>query len=153
LHALSTALLFLALARLTGASGRSAFAAAVFGWHPLHVESVAWVVERKDVLAGLCFALLLHAHAHQALRPNSRLRYALVLLCLAPGLLAKPVLVTAPAVLLLLDAWPLCRLREPASRRRALVEKLPMLALAIAAGAAAVLAQRHAGAVSSTGAL
>ena len=153
LHALSTALLFLALVRMTGAQGRSAFVAGVFAWHPLHVESVAWIVERKDVLSGLFFMLTLHAHAHHAAHPSSRGRYALVLLWLALGLLAKPILVTVPGVLLLLDAWPLGRLRDAGGRRRALLEKLPMLALAAAASAAAILAQRGAEAVSSAEAL
>jgi tetratricopeptide (TPR) repeat protein len=147
LHALAAILLFLALARMTGAPGRSAFVAAVFAVHPLHVESVAWATERKDVLAGLCFSFALLAYARYAERPVSRPRYALVLLALACGLLAKPTLVTLPAVLLLLDFWPLGRLRLPVAGtgRRVWLEKLPMLALVLAAGAVTFLVQRAGG--------
>ncbi len=150
LHAASAVLLFLGLSQLTGAVGRSAFAAAVFAVHPLHVESVAWVSERKDVLAGLFFMLSLLAWARYAERPGSRRRYALVLLAFGLGLLAKPMLVTLPCVLLLLDYWPLGRLAAPAQRRRALLEKLPMLGLAAAVSGITFWAQRAAGTVSPT---
>jgi tetratricopeptide (TPR) repeat protein len=115
--------------------------------HPLHVESVAWATERKDVLAGLCFSLTLLAYLRYAERPGSRLRYALVLLALACGLLAKPTVVTLPAVLLLLDFWPLGRLRLPlaATPRRVWLEKLPMLALVLVASAVTFLVQRMGG--------
>jgi tetratricopeptide (TPR) repeat protein len=150
LHAASVVLLLLGLSRLTGAVGRSAFATAVFAVHPLHVESVAWVSERKDVLSGLFFMLTLCAYARYAERPGSRGRYAVVLLALALGLLAKPMLVTLPCVLLLLDFWPLGRLAAPAQRRRALVEKLPLLALSAAVGVVALRVQQSAGTVAST---
>ena len=110
LHALSSLLLFLALSRMTGARWRSAFVAAVFAVHPLHVESVAWAAERKDALSGLLWMLTLHAYASYAEHPGSRRRYAGVLACLALGLLAKPMLVTLPFVLLLLGASPFGRL-------------------------------------------
>ena len=147
LHALSAVLLFLALARMTGALGRSAFVAAVFAVHPLHVESVAWATERKDVLAGLCFSLALLAYARYAERPDSRERYAWVLVALACGLLAKPTVVTLPLVLLLLDFWPLGRLRLPpaATPSRVWLEKLPMLGLVLAASAITLLVQRSGG--------
>ena len=145
LHALSAVLLFLALARMTGALGRSAFVAAVFAVHPLHVESVAWATERKDVLAGLFFSLTLLAYARFAERPDSKLRYALVLVALACGLLSKPTIVTLPFVLLLLDFWPLGRLSRGGSARRVWLEKLPMLALALAAGLVTLLVQRSGG--------
>ena len=147
LHAFSAVLLFLALARMTGALGRSAFVAAVFAVHPLHVESVAWATERKDVLAGLCFSLTLLAYARFVERPDSKLRYALVLLALACGLLSKPTVVTLPGVLLLLDFWPLGRLRVSpnGSARHVWLEKLPMLALALAAGVVTFLVQRSGG--------
>lgn len=137
LHALATALLFLALVRLTGEARPSAWVAAVFAVHPLQVEPVAWISARKDVLSGACFAALLLAYAHYAGRPSPR-RYAAVALALAAGLLSKPMLVTAPLLLLLLDAWPLGRLRAPGGglARGVLLEKLPLLALA--AGVAAV---------------
>ena len=130
LHAATAILLFLVLRNLTGAFWRSAFVAAVFAIHPLRVESVAWVAERKDVLSGLFFVLTLGAYARYAQRRSkvegrgsragtsiqalgsrlSALDYALALLFFALGLLSKPMLVTLPFVLLLLDYWPLHRL-------------------------------------------
>ena len=114
LHALNTALLFLVLLRMTGASGRCLLVALLFGLHPLRVESVAWVAERKDVLGGLFFMLTLLAYAQFAHRskvhePRPRLFYGLAMLAFALGLLSKPILVTVPFVLLLLDWWPLKR--------------------------------------------
>ena len=108
LHLANTLLLFAVLRRMTGATGRSAFVAALFAIHPLHVESVAWVAERKDVLSGLFFFLTLGAYARYVERPSSG-RYVLVALALAGGLMAKAMLVTVPMVLLLLDFWPLGR--------------------------------------------
>jgi tetratricopeptide (TPR) repeat protein len=140
-HAAAALLLFLALLRMTGALGASAFTAAVFAVHPLHVESVAWIAERKDTLSGLCFAATLLAWAHYARRPGGW-RYALVIAAAGAGLLAKPMLMTIPFVLLLLDAWPLRRLGSPPAIRRALLEKLPLLAMAAGTGAAAVYAQQ-----------
>ncbi len=133
-------LLFLALARMTGATGRSAFVAAVFAVHPLHVESVAWASERKDVLSGLFFALSLLAYGHYA-AGRSWGRYTLVLLCVTAGLLSKPTLVTLPFVLLLLDYWPLRRLG-----RAAVLEKLPLLLLAAGASLVTYVTQADAGA-------
>jgi hypothetical protein len=111
LHALAAAILYLALARMTGAPGRSAFVAAVFALHPLHVESVAWASERKDVLSGAFFALTLLAYARYAEEPSSR-RMAVVAAFLGLGLLSKSVLVTAPFALVLIDYWPLGRIRR-----------------------------------------
>jgi len=111
LHTAATILLFLALWRLTGACWPSAFVAAVFAIHPLHVESVAWVAERKEVLSGVFFMLILWSYASYARRPESSPgRYLLVLTLFALGLMCKPTLVTVPFVLLLLDYWPLRRL-------------------------------------------
>jgi len=141
LHGASTALLFLSLLRLTGARWPSAFAAAVFGVHPLRVESVAWVAERKDVLAGLFFMLVLLAYERYARRGGAG-RYLVVALFLALGLMSKPMLVTVPAVLLLVDFWPLGRLRPAA-----IVDKLPLFALAAASGIATFAAQRAGAAV------
>ena len=109
LHALSTAVLFFVLLRMTGARWPSAFVAALFGLHPQHVESVAWVTERKDVLSTFLWMLTLWAYARYAERPDIR-RYALAFVFLVLGLMAKPMLVTVPFVLLLLDFWPLNRL-------------------------------------------
>ena len=110
LHAAASVVLFLALRRLTGAVWRSGIVAALFCLHPLHVESVAWVSERKDVLSGLFFGLTLWAYAGYARRPFSWPRYAAVVVLFALGLLCKPMLVTLPFVLLLLDYWPLGRM-------------------------------------------
>jgi tetratricopeptide (TPR) repeat protein len=145
LHAAASALLFAALCALGGATGPSAFTAALFAVHPAHVESVAWVSERRDTLSAVFWMLTLLAWAGHARAPAGG-RYALVMLWLALGLLAKPMLVTLPVVLLLLDRWPLGR----AQPWRALVrEKLPLFALAAAAGLAALAAQREGGAVAS----
>jgi tetratricopeptide (TPR) repeat protein len=141
LHTLAAVVCFLAFARMTRRAWESAFVAAVFALHPLHVESVAWASERKDVLSGLCFMLCLLAHARYAERPGIG-RGALVFAALALGLLAKPMLVTLPFVLLLLDYWPLARLTAPgrawpdaARARRAFLEKLPLFALVAVASA------------------
>jgi tetratricopeptide (TPR) repeat protein len=146
LHAAAAVVLFLALARLTGGVWSSAFVAGVFALHPLHVESVAWASMRKDVLSGLCFALCLLAYARYAERPGPG-RYAAVALALTLGLLSKPVLVTVPFVLLLLDWWPLGRLRQADQRLLAIREKLPLLALAAVAGVVTWIVQDRAGAV------
>ena len=146
LHALAAGLLLLALFRLTGALWPSAFVAAVFALHPLHVESVAWAAMRKDSLAGLGFALTLLAYAHYARRPGAG-GYLCVTLALALALAAKPVTVTLPCVLLLLDAWPLRRLGDAAERRRALVEKLPWFALVAIASVTTWQAQSTSGAI------
>ena len=128
IHALASVALFAAFARMTGALGASAFVAGVFALHPLHVESVAWVTERKDVLGGLFWMLGLWAYAGWAREP-SRWRYAGVSLCLVLGLLSKAFVVTFPFVLLLLDDWPLRRLRG--QWRARIIEKLPLFALAL----------------------
>lgn len=147
LHALNAALLFLVLHGMTGAFWRSAFVAALFGVHPLRVESVAWVSERKDVLAGLFWMLTLAAHHAWVKRPGGG-RRARVIAVFALGLMAKPLLITLPFILLLLDFWPLRR-TGPADWRstlpRLLLEKWPLLALSAASAAAAVWAQRRAG--------
>ena len=109
LHAATTILLFLVLRRMTGDLWPSAFVAAIFAIHPLRVESVAWVAERKDVLSGLFFMLTLWAYLGYVCRPFSLVRYLAVMALFALGLMAKPMLVTLPFVLLLLDYWPLGR--------------------------------------------
>jgi protein O-mannosyl-transferase len=109
LHAMTAILLFLVLRRLTGALWPSAWAAAIFAIHPLRVESVAWVAERKDVLSGLFSMLTLWLYARYVERPPSWGRYLSVAAAYALGLTAKPMLVTLPFVLLLLDYWPLGR--------------------------------------------
>ena len=119
LHALNTVLLFLVLRRLTGALWPSAFVAALFAVHPLHVESVAWVAERKDLLSALFWILAIGAYVRYAALPRRR-RYALVVLLFALGLMAKPMVVTLPVVLLLLDCWPLGRLPRTGACRQGL---------------------------------
>ena len=145
LHAATAILLFLVLRQTTGALWRSAFVAAVFAIHPLRVESVAWVAERKDVLSGLFFVLTIGAYARYARLPWSPFRYALVLLCLALGLMSKPMLVTMPLVLLLLDVWPLQRIPRTLNVPMKLIwEKLPFVALAAASCVVTLIAQRSA---------
>jgi tetratricopeptide (TPR) repeat protein len=154
LHAAVAILLLLVLWQTTGSLWPSAVVAAVFAVHPLRVESVAWIAERKDLLSGLFFMLTLAAYLHYVRHPFSWLRYLLVAAMFALGLMAKPMLVTLPFVLLLLDYWPLGRM--PVSRwggsctatteatvqlspqqghaafRRLIAEKLPLLILAAA---------------------
>ena len=108
LHIANAGLLFGLLRRVTGAPWRSALVAAAFAVHPLHVESVAWIAERKDVLSTLFLMLTLRAYVAYVERQTAR-RHLAVLLCFAVGLMAKPMLVTLPVLLLLLDVWPLRR--------------------------------------------
>ena len=115
LHAATTILLFLIFWRMTGRFWPSALVAALFAVHPLHVESVAWVTERKDVLSGLFFVLTLGAYFGYVRQPFSLGRYLLVVAVFALGLMAKPMLVTLPFVLLLLDYWPLGRMTVAAA--------------------------------------
>ena len=164
LHAASAILLFLLLRQTIGSLWRSAFVAALFAVHPLHVESVAWVAERKDVLSGLFFMLTLAAYTGYARRPFSLLRYLLVTLLLVLGLMAKPMLVTLPFLLLLLDYWPLGRWQGAGSGGaptaffpvagaaglpfwRLLAEKLPFMALAAVSCVLTYFAQETSGAI------
>jgi hypothetical protein len=131
LHLANTLLLFAVLRGMTGAPVRSALVAALFAVHPLHVESVAWIAERKDVLSALFWILAMGAWARYARLPSPG-RYLLVALLMALGLAAKPMVVTLPFALLLLDVWPLAR--RHLGWRRLAAEKLPLLALSAAAG-------------------
>jgi protein O-mannosyl-transferase len=202
-HTINTLLLFLLLQRMTGSLWRSACVAALFAWHPLHVESVAWASERKDVLSTLFFLLTLWAYVRYTEKsvtsnqwsvtsnqasatpgsddgqrttdsgsriphPASRY-YVLSLLFFALGLMSKPMLVTLPFVLLLLDFWPLQRLRLPVFQGsrfevpfpapesstlwQLIREKLPFFALALGASVVTYLVQRTGGAVFSIGVL
>ena len=121
LHSIAAVLLFFALWQMTGRPSRtvwrSAFVAGVFAIHPLHVESVAWVAERKDVLSGVLFMLTIIAYVSYTRQPTA-LRYALMAGLFAAGLMAKPMLVTVPAILLLLDYWPLQRWQGARSRQQ-----------------------------------
>ena len=168
LHCFSALFLFVLLAKMTGALWRSAFIAAIFAIHPLHVESVAWVSERKDVLSGLFFMLTLLGYVHYTVKPSAG-RYLSMAFLFTLGLLSKPMLVTVPTILLLLDYWPLQRMRsakgearseEQGAKRegqsgkegmgilstpsvRGLVwEKIPLFVLAMGSGIATLIAQR-----------
>jgi Flp pilus assembly protein TadD len=151
LHTLNAILLFFLLRQMTGAFWRSGFVAALFAVHPLRVESVAWVSERKDVLSGLFFLLTLMAYVRYTRAPD-RTRYLVVLLLSAFGLMSKPMLVSLPLILLLLDYWPLQRLPglslASASNRKILgrlvLEKWPLFLLAAASSVATIIAQRGA---------
>jgi tetratricopeptide (TPR) repeat protein len=172
-HTANTILLLLLLYRLTGALWPSAFVAALFAWHPLHVESVAWLAERKDVLSTFFGLLVLLAYTRyaqaQRLKPPSKnpggatarpdqvhgvsrgaLYFWLAVICFVPGLMAKPMLVTLPFVMLLLDFWPLRRIPQlsissfPAGMRL-LFEKWPFLLFSGIASVVAVFAERNTG--------
>jgi tetratricopeptide (TPR) repeat protein len=149
-HALNAVLAFLLFRRLGAGLWLGAFAAALFAWHPLRVESVIWVTERKDVMSGGFFLLTLLAYARYvddraASRPWWR-AYLLTVAGFVAGLMSKPMLVTLPFVLLVLDLWPFARCSTPAGRRLTLLEKVPFFALAGAAAVATVLMQRQVGA-------
>ncbi len=142
LHTIAVLLLFAVLRDMTGAFWRSAFVAALFAIHPLHVESVAWIAERKDVLSAVFFMLTLGTYARYARAPLIG-RYVAVAFLFALGLMSKPMLVTLPFVLLLLDYWPLRRFEKPSSAksksksrswldrqsipRQLILEKIPLL--------------------------
>jgi tetratricopeptide (TPR) repeat protein len=165
LHAMNAMLVFILFQQMTGAKWRSAFVAAVFAVHPLHVESVAWVSERKDVLSGLFGLLSLLFYSRYAQKysgiekrkSKSESRdlardYGLALLFLALGLMSKAMLVTWPFVMLLLDYWPLKRI-QPGRLGRLLMEKVPFFALAAAACVITLAVQQHAGAMATAGQL
>src|ERR1044071_7885194 len=156
LHTVAVLLLFLVLRQMTGTLWRSAFVAALFAIHPLHVESIAWISERKDVLSAVFFMLILGAYTHYT-RSFSLASYLFVLLFFGLGLMSKPILVTVPFVLLLLDYWPFKRFARESPRKlsqpnrekdranihRIFLEKIPLLFLSLASCAATVFAQRH----------
>ena len=148
-HALAVCAAFLVLCRMIGAAFPAALVAAIFAAHPLHVESVAWISGRKDVLSGLVFWLALGAYHGYARRPSAK-RWTMVTGLLVLGLMSKPTLVTLPALLLLLDFWPLNRFRAGwRSQRHLVIEKLPWFALSAVASAVAVVTQSGAGALHS----
>ncbi len=140
LHLANTLLLFFVLKRMTKSLWKSAFVAALFAVHPMHVESVAWVAERKDVLSTLFWMLTMWAYVRYTEAPAVK-RYAVVLLCFALGLMSKPTLVTLPIVLLLLDYWPMGRWSGVAWRR--VKEKLPLFAMSAASCVITYLAQQR----------
>ncbi len=152
-HLANTVLLFWVLFRMTGGLWPSAFVAALFALHPLHVESVVWITERKDVLSTLFWILTMWAYLRYTERKCAG-RYVLVVLVFALGLMAKPMLVTLPFVLLLLDYWPLGRLEfsQPISKVKntfftLVLEKLPLFALSAAGSILAFVAENSLGAI------
>ncbi len=151
-HVANTLLLFGLLNMMTGAVWRSAFVAALFAWHPMHVESVAWASERKDILSAFFWMLTLIAYVRYTKSWTSFhflhaiACYLLALLFFACGLMSKPMVVTLPFVLLLLDFWPLQRLND-STLRRLIVEKIPFLALSFADCVVTYLVQKKGGAV------
>ncbi len=152
LHAANTVLLFALLQRMTGALWRSAVVAALFALHPLHVESVAWVSERKDVLSTLFWFLTIWAYVRCAEKWRVAsgqwpVFYGLSLLFFALGLMSKPMLVTVPFALLLLDYWPLGRMKSGASLWRLAVEKIPFFAMSAALCVVTFRLQQHGGAM------
>lgn len=162
-HILNTLILFFVMQRMTGALWKSGFVAALFALHPLHVESVAWIAERKDVLSAFFFLLTLLAYERYA-RRQSPWGYLLVVVLFALGLLSKPMVVTLPFVLLLLDFWPLERFRSEfrggdasadstagagaiswiKANRGLFLEKIPLFALSAASCAVTLIAQQSA---------
>jgi tetratricopeptide (TPR) repeat protein len=162
LHTANAILLFLLLHRLTGAQWRSAIVAAVFALHPLHVESVAWISERKDVLSTFFGLLSLlayvgYVHKSSAGNPKSTVRYVMALVFFALGLLAKPMLVTLPFLMLLLDFWPLQRVENSGWRtfftrqyRKLALEKWPWFALVAGSCAATLVAQKQVAATTAS---
>ncbi len=155
-HAINTLLIFGLFRTMTGDEWRSAFIAAVFGVHPLHVESVAWVTERKDVLSTFFWALTVLAYTAFVRAPAPR-KYVLVVGFFCLAVMSKPMVVTLPAVLLLFDIWPLRRVSLTAFDRRnwtsARLDKIPLLAITIGTSIATVVIQRDVGAMAGLDAL
>ena len=153
-HMANTLILFLIFQKMTGAIWKSAFVAALFAIHPLHVESVAWVAERKDVLSALFSLLIIIAYYRYVNIPNIS-NYLLIILFLSLGLMAKPMLVTMPFVLLLLDFWPLKRLNlslqgsQTSNLMPLIQEKIPLFILVTVSIILTFLAQQSRGAVQS----
>ena len=168
IHIINSLLLFLLLSKMTGSVWGSGFVAAIFAVHPVHVESVAWAAERKDVLSGLFWMLTILAYVHYAERPSFK-RYVLVVLAFVMGLLSKPMVVTLPFILLLLDWWPLecialsgnggasaTQKRQKtdgghpkATLRQLVLEKVPLIVLSVISSVMAIIAQRSGGAVAT----
>jgi Flp pilus assembly protein TadD len=151
-HIANTLLLFTVLKRMTNALWQSAFVVALFALHPLHVESVAWVSERKDVLSTFFWLLTMWAYVHYAkekpsAKPGAKYYYCLLtVIFFALGLMSKPMLVTLPFVLLLLDYWPLERLNTKRAIWQLLIEKIPLFAMALAASIITFIIQEKGGA-------
>jgi tetratricopeptide (TPR) repeat protein len=154
LHIVNTLLLFTVLKKMTGALWQSAFVAALFALHPLHVESVAWISGRKDVLSALFWFLTMGAYLAYVRCPGA-FRYTVTLVLFALGLMAKPMLVTLPFVFLLLDYWPLDRIKHFNRQNiyRLVLEKIPFFALVAVSSAVTFLVMRSSGTVIKMGKL
>jgi Flp pilus assembly protein TadD len=157
IHIVNSILLFLVFNMMTGAIWKSAFVAALFALHPLHVESVAWVAERKDVLSAFFWILSIWAYARYTRQPDKK-RYFLLIIFFVLGLMAKPMIVTLPFVLLLLDFWPLSRLQSTAQESKhfsykaltpLVLEKLPLFVLTTVSSFITFFVQQQGGAVRS----
>ncbi|HWF18981.1 MAG TPA: tetratricopeptide repeat protein [Verrucomicrobiae bacterium] len=161
-HIANTLLLFVLLKRMTGALWRSAAVAALFAWHPVHVESVAWIAERKDVLSAFFWLLTMLAYVRYAAESQAKGRrtktyYTMALIGFALGLMSKPMVVTLPFVLLLMDYWPLKRGMDPqtpgdlqwAQWKPLVREKLPFIALSFISCVVTFISQKEGGAVST----
>jgi protein O-mannosyl-transferase len=148
IHIANTLLLFLILKQMTAAMWKSAFVAAAFALHPVHVESVAWAAERKDVLSTFFWMLTILAYVHYVKKPNIK-SYLFVILAFALGLMSKPMLVTLPFVLVLLDYWPLDRFENFKSSFYKLIhEKIPLFAMSAGSCIITFIVQKRGGAVS-----
>jgi tetratricopeptide (TPR) repeat protein len=150
IHLVNTLLLFLVLGRMTGRMWPSGFVAVLFAVHPLHVESVAWVAERKDVLSAMFWLLTMGTYVFYAASPSLK-RYAWVVITYGLGLMSKPMLVTLPFILLLLDYWPLRRFQGSVfiAGRRLLLEKIPLLTLSAVVSVITIYGQDSTGALKS----
>ncbi len=172
-HIVNTLLLFLVILQMTGALWRSALVAALFAWHPLHIQSVAWISERKDVLSACFMLLTLWAYVRHVQKPGignpvsgprplTSGPYWLALLFFALGLMSKPMLVTLPLILLLLDFWPLKRISgsgsgiagpknagQPHILKKLILEKIPFFGLSLASGIATLWAQGQGGSIAT----
>ncbi|MCX6564465.1 MAG: tetratricopeptide repeat protein [Candidatus Aminicenantes bacterium] len=152
IHIINAILLFYLLIRITQSWGKSIFVAALFAIHPLHVESVAWISERKDLLSFFFMLLALLSYLSYAKRPGIR-RYAVVLIFFVCGLMSKQMLMTFPIILLILDYWPLGRFRTGSEKKKAFIpslknlaaEKIPFFILSVSSGIIALLTQSHGG--------
>jgi len=150
LHALNATIFFLVLRRMRLSIWPCAAAAAIFALHPLRVESVAWVTERKDVLSSLFWLLTMWAYVRYTEAPKERGRYLLIVAFFVLGLMSKPMLVTLPVGLLILDFWPLNRLRS-VPWRDLILEKVPLAVLAGVVAVATIITQQTAGAMATMG--
>lgn len=154
-HIVNVLLLFLLLKRMTHSLWRSAFVAAIFAVHPLRVESVAWVAERKDVLSGFFWLTTMWAYIWYVKKPGVK-RYLIVAISYVFGLMSKPMLVTLPFILLLMDYWPLCRIKLDETQlkirqttRKLTMEKIPLVLLAIGSSIVTLVVQSNVGAINT----